>query len=228
MTYEIKALTDSGIDGIVFLAEAPLGMYDGFTPGSVDTFNKTFHTQMNPHTVFENGVSGKNHQVRVSASEADEFWRWTGWKARQRLIVLQGLMDQVHEYKPALSFGLELHSESIEDPLGALTQFSEDFLEAKQKGFMFFLINPQSGRKIQSEQSPPTPIDPEDFFNQTRALVDRMTLVLQNPARIWLSIPWGKKTTHNLMSDSLKARHLEKVSHVYDLQTFLDKYGTLN
>ena len=231
MAYKIKALTDSGLDGIVFLAEAPLGVYDGFTPGSVDKFNKTFHTQMNPHTVFENGVKKRNsqtspdthHHVRVSASEADEFWRWTGWKARQRLIVLQSLMDQVHEHKPAISFGLEMHPESIEDPLGALTQFSEDFLEAKQKGFRFFLINPQSGRTIQSEQRSPTPIDPEDFFNQTRPLVDRMTLGLQSPARIWLKMPWDKKTTLTLVSGSSNARHLENVSQVYDLQTFLDK-----
>ena len=231
MAYEMKKMTDSGIDGIVFLAEAPMGMYDGFTPGSVDTFNKTFHTKMNPHTVFENGVSKRNSQtapdknppVRVSATEAAEFWRWTGWKARQRLIVLQGLMDQVHVQKPALPFGLELHPESIQDPLGALTQFSEDFLEAKQKSFKFFLITPQSGRKIQSQPSPSTPIAREDFYNESRTLADQMTLVLQNPARIWLEIPWGGKTTQNLVSGSPQARHLERVSQVYDLQTFLDK-----
>ena len=231
MAYEIKKMTDSGIDGIVFLAEAPMGMYDGFTPGSVDTFNKTFHTQMNPHNVFQNGVNKRNSQtstdknarVRVSATEAADFWRWTGWKARQRLIVLQGLMDQAHADKPALSFGLELHPESIEDPLGALTQFSEDFLEAKQKSFRFFLITPQSGRKIQSQPSPPTPIAREDFYNESRTLVDRMTLVLQNPARIWLEIPWGKKTTQTLVFGSPKAQHLENVSQVYDLPTFLDK-----
>ncbi|MDX1411093.1 MAG: tetratricopeptide repeat protein, partial [Nitrospirales bacterium] len=197
MAYEIKKMTDSGIDGIVFLAEAPMGMYDGFTPGSVETFNKTFHTQMNPHTVFGDGVSQRNSQtfpdqnphVRVSATEAAEFWRWTGWKARQRLIVLQGLMDQVYAHKPAISFGLELHPESIEDPLWALTRFSEDFLEAKQKSFRFFLITPQSGRKIQSQPSPPTPIALEDFSKESRTLVDRMTLVLPNPSRIWLEIP---------------------------------------
>ena len=156
MVYEINKLTDNGIDGVVFLAEVPLGMYDGFRPGSVDTFNKAFHTQMNPHTLFENGVSNpgsqfsldQNQPVRVSASKTTEFWRWTGWKARQRLIVLQGLMDQVHEHKPKMSFGLELHSESIEDPLRALTQFSEDFLEAQQRDFEFFFISPQTGRKI--------------------------------------------------------------------------------
>lgn len=231
MAYEIKRLTDSGIDGIVFLAAAPLGMYDGFTPGSVDIFNKTFHTRMNPHTLFENGLSGRdfqsssdwNQHAKSSASEASEFWRWTGWKARQRLAVLQGLMDQIHEHKPELPFGLELHPESIEDPLGALTQFSEDFLEANQKSFTYFLVLPQSGHKIQSELSSPSSIDLEDFINQSRTLVDRMTLVIQNPARIWLSIPWGKKTPLTLVSDSPKTRHLQKVSRLYDLQTFLDK-----
>jgi len=225
MAHEIKKLTDSGIDGVVFLAEVPLGVYDGFTPGSVDMFNKTFHTRMNPHTLFENGLHQPNSQsspdwnqsAKSSASEATEFWRWTGWKARQRLTVLQGLMDQVHEHKPELPFGLELHPESIEDPLGALTQFSEDFLEASQKSFVFFLVTPQSGRKIQSEPSPPSPIDLEDFINQSRKLVDRMTLVIQNPARIWLSIPWGNKTPLTVVSDSPKTRHLQKVSRLYDL-----------
>lgn len=231
MAYEMKKMTDSGIDGIVFLAEASMGMYDGFTPGSVDTFNKTFHTQMNPHRVFENGGSQRNSQtapntnprVRVSATEAAGFWRWIGWKARQRLIVLQGLMDQVHEHKPAFSFGLELHPESIEDPLTALTQFSEDFLEAKQKSFRYFLITLQSGRTIQSQPSPPTSIAREEFFNESRTLVDRMTVVLQNPARIWLKMPWGGKTNQTLVSGFPQARHLENVSQLYDLQTFLDK-----
>ncbi|UCE62916.1 MAG: tetratricopeptide repeat protein [Nitrospirota bacterium] len=231
MAYEIKRLTDLGIDGVVFLAEVPLGRYDGFTPGSVNTFNKTFHTNMNPHTLFENGANKRNSQfspdgnqyAEGSMSEISEFWRWAGWKARQRLTIMQGLMDQVHEQKPGLPFGLELHPESIVDPLGALTQYSEDFLEAKQKSFMFFLVTPQAGRNIQLQHSPANSIDPEDFFKQSRTMVDRMTLVLQNPARIWLSIPWGKKTTLTLVSASHKARHLEKVSQSYDLQTFLDK-----
>jgi hypothetical protein len=231
MAHEIQRLTESGIDGVVFLAEVPLGVYDGFTPGSVDMFNKTFHTRMNPQTLFNNGLAQRNsqsssdinQQTRPSASEASEFWRWTGWKARQRLTVLQGLMDQVHEHKPEFPFGLELHPESIEDPLGALTQFSEDFLEANQKSFTFFLITPQSIRKIQSEPNPPSPIVLEDFIKQSRKLVDRMTLVIKNPARIWLSIPWGQKTPRTLVSDSAKIRHLQMVSQIYDLQTFLDK-----
>jgi len=231
MADEIKRLADSGIDGVVFLAEVPLGLYDGLTPGSVDMFNKTFHTRMSPQTLFQNGVnhgsspssSDRNQHFNPSTSEASEFWRWTGWKTRQRLLVLQGLMDQVHEEKPGLPFGLELHPESIQDPLGALTRFSEDFLEANQKSFSFFLITPRSGRKIQSESNSPSSNDLEGFINESRTLVDRMRLVIQNPARIWLSIPWGKKTPPTLVSESPHVRHLQKVSRIYELETFLDK-----
>ncbi len=230
MAYEIRKMTDSGVDGVVFLAEVPLGMYDGFTPSSVDSFNKAFQAQMNPQTLFENGGSQRhpqrspegNQQARNTSSHGTEFWRWTGWKARQRLMVLQGLMDQVHEHKPELPFGLELHPESIEDPLGGLTQFSEDFLEAKQKSFTYFLITPQSIRQIQSEPGLPSSVDLEVFMTQSRNLVDRMTLVIQNPTRIWVSIPWGERTPRTLVFDSPKAGHLQKVSWVYDLPIFLD------
>ena len=81
MAYEIQMLTASGIHGMVFLAEAPLGMYDGFTRGSVDQFNKTFQTRMTPQTLFPNGKSqGKSgsssngeQDPTLSALETSDF-----------------------------------------------------------------------------------------------------------------------------------------------------------
>ena len=136
---------------------------------------------------------------------------------------MQDLMNQIHETKPDFAFGLELHPESIQDPLGALTQYSEDFLEANRNSFSFFLVTPKPAQKIQSDPHPPLANDLQDFIDQSRTLVDRMMLVLKNPARIWLSIPWGKRPPTIMVSDSPRTRHLEKVSQIYDLKTFLDK-----
>jgi len=228
LAHQIMKLSDSGIDGVVFLAEAPIGYYDGLTPSSVELFNDTFHTRLNPQTLFENGRHSRNSQTsspwsqhgNSSASEDSQFWRWAGWKARQRLTVLQGLMDRVREHNPEFSFGLELHPESIESPILALTQFSEDFFEANQKSFTFFLVTPQSSRNMQSKSNS---IDVENFIDQTRTLVDRMTLVINNPSKIWISIPWLHKSHPLNLSDLLETGDLQKVSRVYDLQTFLDK-----
>ena len=228
LAFELRKLAGSGVDGVVFLAEVPLGVYDGLTPSSVEGFNETFATRLNPETLFENGLQqpnsqpspAGNQQAGSSASESTDFWRWAGWKARQRLAVLHTLMEVTHQHKATLSFGLEVHPESINNPLGALTHYSEDFFEASQKGFSFFLITARPDRQIPSGANIS---DVKAFIRQTSMLVERMTLVIKDPAKIWLTIPWNHKTPLTEISDSLDTTHLQKVSRVYDLQRFLDK-----
>ena len=228
LVHQIMKLSDSGFDGVVFLADAPMGLYDGLTPSSVRLFNAAFRTRLNPQSLFPNGrrsptskSSSPSIQNTVSSpSEESDFWRWAGWKARQRLSVLQRLMDKIREQNPEFSFGLELHPESIENPIQALTQFSEDFFEANQKSFTFFLVAPQSTSEIQSGSNSR---DVEIFMDQTRSLVSRMTLVINNPSKIWISIPRFSKHHPKNMSDPLELGDLPTFSRIYDLQAFLDK-----
>ena len=203
-------LANSPVDGIVFQAESPVGVYDGLTPYSLQSFAQAFQVRVSPQALFKNGqnshrpkVTNPGNQNGISSHpQAPEFWRWAGWKTRQRLAVLQHLMEQVHQRKPELKFGLEVHSESIENPLRGLVQFSEDFLEAHRMGFAFFIVTPHSDHDDQLNQGLR---DSKRILDQTRVLVDRMVMVTNDSSKIWVTVPsqatvlpahealWGRK-----------------------------------
>ena len=209
MNFLVK-LANSSVDGIVFLAESPVGTYDGLTPHSLQSFAQSFRVRVSPQALFNNGqnshspkVASPNEQNGMSFHpQAPEFWRWAGWKTRQRLAVLHDLIEQVHQHKPELKFGLEIHSESIKNPLLGLVQYSEDFLEAQRMGFAFFIVTPQSYHDNQIDHRLR---NSKRLLDETRNLVDRMVMVTNDSSKIWVTVPsrtstlpadgdvWGRK-----------------------------------
>ena len=187
----------SDVDGIVFLGDLPSGLYDGFTPYSLHGFHQSFQVQLDPGSLFLNG-HGKSkdrrpmaEQPKVPISLAPEFWRWAGWKTRQRLAVLQHLIEQVHKQKQEFQFGLEVHRDCLEDPRRALATYSEDILEANQKNFAFFLVNLQPGQTVQSHQSQ---VEPKPFGQRSKQLVDRLVMITQNSSKVWVYLPMQTST----------------------------------
>ena len=188
----------SDVDGIVFLADLPIGAYDGLTSHSGRSFHEAFQVRLNPQTLFLNGHAGRNpklssveHQLKTSTiSPSPQFWRWAGWKTRQRLAVLQHLIEQVHQQKAEFQFGLEVHPDSLENPLRALATYSEDILEANQKSFAFFFVNLQPDHDSQSKQSQ---FDTKKSVHRSRKLVDRMVVITKDSSKVWVNVPLQAK-----------------------------------
>ena len=213
----------SDVDGIVFLADLPSGLYDGFTPYSMKTFHQSFQVRLNPGSLFLNGHAGQQMRTRSNSenhkapfSLAPEFWRWAGWKTRQRLTVLQHLIEQVHKHQSELQFGLEVHPDSLENPLRALATYSEDILEANQKSFAFFFVNPQRDLDIQSNQSQ---FDTKKYVHRFRNLVDRLVVITKNSSKVWVNVPVQAKTFPTGASWSEELGLLQGVVEVYNYQS---------
>ena len=212
----------SDVDGIVFLADLPSGLYDGFTPYSMQTFHQSFQVRLDPGSLYLNGQAkqtttksnSENHKAPLSL--APEFWRWAGWKTRQRLAVLQHLIEQVHKHKAELQFGLEVHPDSVENPLRALARYSEDILEANQKSFAFFFVNLQPDRDIRSHQSQ---FDTKKYVHRSRKLVDRMVVITKDSSKVWVNAPLQTITLPTGGGWLEKSGLLQGVVEVYNYQS---------
>ena len=212
----------SDVDGIVFLADLPSGIYDGFTPYSLHTFHESFQIRLNPGSLFLNGhaqptttrLQATNH--KAPSSLAPEFWRWAGWKTRQRLAVLQHLIEQVHKQKSELRFGLEVHPDSLENPLRALATYSEDLLEAKQKSFAFFFVNLQPNHDRQAMQSR---VARKQMVHRSKNLVDRMVGITKDSTKVWVHLPLQAKTFSKRTKWSEELGLRQGVVEVYNYQS---------
>ncbi len=191
-------LAATGIDGVLFRADAPPGMTDGFSSYGLDGFHSSFGIQLDPAQLFP--VAGETVSGHISSggdipSESGpghppEFWQWTGWKARERLKIFSHLMSAMRQRSPQLQFVLEVHSEAISNPTYALSQFSEDLLEAKRAGFHFVLT------RIKGPVIAPTVLPPPgDESDQARegdtppSFISRLIELMDGPERVWVTRP---------------------------------------
>jgi|GEM_PF-4293240 len=186
-------LAGAQVDGVLFLTGDPMHSHDGVTPAAQQAFAKAFGFRLNLPRLFDRvDQSARAHLASETPAQQKpvpqmpEFWRWIGWKSRERLHVMQGLMRRLRMQHPDLVFGLELHSKSIEHPLDALVQDSEDFLEAAQGDFTFLFV------QILGNQDPvgySTHLEDSPGKATSIDLVKQMMVVLKNPRRIWMMDP---------------------------------------
>lgn len=171
----MQDLAKSGIDGILFRNDAPLGPRDGFSSYALQGFQQDFGKPLVPSQLFvqTNGVAS-------GSVYAPEFWRWAGWKSRERVKVLAGLARIMRQQAPGLQVALEIHSESLSDPVTALAQFSEDLLEAKRQGFGLFLIDPSRAASMPGRGA--DGLGGPLFTERVREMVGE-------PHAIWISMP---------------------------------------
>jgi hypothetical protein len=137
-------LAATGIDGVLFRAEAPSGPQEGFSAYGLRGFERDFAVKLDPETlVFPDTTAGRVAPVRNGQPARQEgtqdYWRWLGWKARETITVLARLRHAVRQRAPVLQFALELHREAVSDPVTALVQYGEDLLEAKAVRFDFYV-----------------------------------------------------------------------------------------
>lgn len=168
-------LVKTGINGVLFRNDAPPGPRDGFTAFALRGFQRDFGKALAPSQLFPGA-----REAGSGAAYAPEFWRWAGWKARERVKILARLVRMMRQQAPELQVALEIHPESINDPVTALVQVGEDLLEAKRSGFELFLIGPP--------RSGPRPDRVPDGSGGL-PLGERLRELVGEPKATWVSAP---------------------------------------
>jgi len=190
----LTRLCKEGVDGLVFLNDHPLGIVDGMTQIGVKRFEKQFGVAFDPSEIFHQGFeplriakASQGLSGTAGSSEKDSlFWRWAGWKARERLTILEAVVDRLRSHYPSVQFGLELHPHALTDPVGALVEYAEDAMDATRRPFSFFFVRPEIDRRSTfTEQA----VIEKLRRISTKAVLDRLLPVVDDPRRVWVSIP---------------------------------------
>jgi tetratricopeptide (TPR) repeat protein len=185
----LSRLCKEEVDGLVLLNDHPLGLFEGVTPIGVKRFEKQFGVAFDPSRIFYQGFdplgTAKNTQG-LSRTKDSLFWRWAGWKARERLTVLELVVDRLRSQYPSVQFGLELHPHGLTDPVGALVTYAEDSMDAAGRSFSFFFVRPEIDRRSTfTEQA----VIAKLRRISTKAVLDRLLPVVDDPRRVWVSMP---------------------------------------
>jgi hypothetical protein len=160
-------LADTGVDGILFRNDVALGPYDGLSAFGVRGFERDFHIRIDPAQFFTG---------TMSQPFPAEYWRWAGWKARERVKILERLSHAMRVHGNTRHVAVEIHPEAVADPRAALVRYGEDLLEAKRR-FQYFLL------RASSQAS-----SPGVNGRQTSMIVEQMKGLLGSPDRIWTTI----------------------------------------
>ncbi len=189
-------LRDLPLAGLVFRAEAPPGIHEGFSPPALAAFQRAFDVRFDPVRVLTD--AGPPSATAAAAATADAelpavFWKWAGWKARERLRILRTLVDTLRLRLPRLRFGLEVRRESLVDPVYGLAHFADDWAAMARGPFDVFLTtggeaDPASpAPRIESRDSSARgKCSAEDSKNDP---VARMARRLENPGTLWVIVP---------------------------------------
>ena len=166
----LAQLHDLPLTGLVFRNAVPVGLYEGFSPLAVQLFAREFGVDFDPVRMFHDDRA-------VHATDSDPgvhlpamFWKWAGWKARERLRILRNLVRTLRVRLPHLEFGMTLQPQSITDPIRGLIHFTEDWVDVAHGPFDRFLIT--------IEESEPVVVP-----------VTEMIQHLGEPEKIWTILP---------------------------------------
>lgn len=159
-------LAASGVDGVLLRLDPPLSPYEGLSPSAVKAFERDFNVEMDPQKLFVPLLS-------VRPADSPDFWRWSGWKAREIAELIGRLTRTMRARAPLLRVALEVHPEAASDPVTALARYGEDVLEAKRNRVDIFVLAPSAGGD--------TPA----------AAIRRLTELIGDPRRIWVTAPVG-------------------------------------
>jgi hypothetical protein len=175
----LSDLADTGVDGILFRNDVPIGPYDGFSAFGVRAFERDFHARMEPAQLFTRAKSTGQGASNDGAAQSlpAEFWHWVGWKARERVKILERLSHAMRSRGNTRHVALEVHPEAVTDPRAALVRYGEDLLEAKRR-FQYFLLRSPEHTAIPGVHAP-----------QRSMALEQMKGLLGASDRIWTAIP---------------------------------------
>jgi hypothetical protein len=184
----LSDLAETGVDGVFFRNDAPLGPADGFSPYAIRVFEREFDVKLLPEALFassglaaQKAPAAESSARRSGPSYPPEFWRWAGWKARAALGVTDRLLRSLHARAPRLQFVLEIHQQTVTNPLDGLVQYGEDLLEAKRTrcDYFFTAVGPSSDPSRAGGAGQ----------NGHKLVISRMVELIGKPERIWVTAP---------------------------------------
>lgn len=186
-------LAATGIDGVLFRAEAPSGPLEGFSPHGLRGFEQHFGTKLDPTALAIPELAPPRRVASVGNGQparqegSPDYWRWLGWKSRETIAVMKRLRHAVRQRAPVLQFALEVHREAVSDPVTALVQYGEDLLEAKAARFDFYAMAegppPASFVTVPPPGTVPTVVRPAGTFTA------RTVELMGTADAIWLTKP---------------------------------------
>jgi len=151
------------LDGLII--EEPVGYAEteGFNEIAQKQFNKDFGLQLTPPELYG------NNKLTLT------FWRWTGWKNRQVMMMLRHLVHELHVRRPQLRIGLAMSKEAVGLPKEALLRYGQDLLEANQAELDFFIFSWLS-KSIRSGDLTGTVKRLKDFLPDEEKIILRIEL----------------------------------------------------
>jgi len=190
-------LATAGVDLIVFRFDPPAGPFDGFSRSGLNGFRRDFQYRLSPQNLFTSGNQQTSPEViavsQVRRGFAPGFWRWAGWKNRKYLDILDGVMLEVRQQEPGVRFGIELHVDTMENPRQALVQYTEDFLESRQRDFDLFIVAvPARGVHDVAESS-------------VGQAAMEMTELLDNPSMVFVLVS-GRRALWSTANEALNVK----------------------
>lgn len=137
-------LAATGVDGLLLLADPPSGPGDGFSPHALRRYERDMGQTIDP------GRLQLAQSRDRSLAFAPEFWRWVGWKQREQLKVVDGVLRAVRKTHLNLKVVIELHPEVVTSPRGALAWYAEDLLDLKRYrvDYILFSFAPSLGQWV--------------------------------------------------------------------------------
>ncbi len=181
----LARLHDLPLTGLVIRNAAPLGLYEGFNPLAVQLFAREFGVDFDPVLMF-----GDDRMMVQSNSEPDVrlpsvFWKWAGWKSRERLRIIRSLVRTLRVRLPHLEFGMTLQPQSVTEPTRGLIHFAEDWIDVARGPFDMFLVRVEgSDRKVVHSISQGS--SPESSgHHEGVTVVAEMAEHLGKPDKIW-------------------------------------------
>ncbi|MGQ0811872.1 MAG: tetratricopeptide repeat protein [Nitrospiraceae bacterium] len=133
--YLIGLMTDlaqTGIDGMLVRVREAKGFSREVSGASLRQFENSLGVKLEPERLF--GETARS-QTAFQDDANVEYWRWVGWKARERLRLLERMREASKRHLSSMPVVIMMHPEAVMRPVAALEEYGEDFLEIKRKGF---------------------------------------------------------------------------------------------
>lgn len=127
------------LTGLVLRSEVPSGIDEGFSPLALAAFKREFDVHFDPVQILDEYGPRSEAWPDASVQLPAVFWKWAGWKARERLRTLRYLVDTLRVRLPHLQVGLEVQYHSVADPAYGLVHLAEDWVAIARSPFDVFL-----------------------------------------------------------------------------------------
>ncbi len=181
----LARLRDLPLTGVVIRNEVSVGPYEGFSPLAVRLFAREFGVDFDPVRTFSDDRAVFATDSGSVARLPAVFWKWAGWKARERLRIIQGLVQTLRVHLPHLEVGITVHPQSVTDPIHGLIHFAEDWIDVTRGPFDVFVMRIEgSDRKVVHPISQGSSPEWSEKNNGVAAVAE-MARHLGKPEKIW-------------------------------------------